>query len=35
MSGLGTGIDTNASRYAFSVPTQFTAVGGVWYEGCS
>jgi hypothetical protein len=30
--GLGTGIDTNASRYAFSAPTQFTAVGGVWYE---
>jgi hypothetical protein len=32
MFGLGTGIDTNASRYAFSAPSQFTAVGGVWYE---
>jgi hypothetical protein len=30
--GLGTGIDTNASRYAFSAPTEFTGVGGVWYE---
>jgi hypothetical protein len=30
--GLGTGIDTNASRYAFSDPAAFRAVGGVWYE---
>ncbi len=31
-NGLGTGIDTNASRYAFSTPVQFQAVGGTWFE---
>lgn len=31
-SGLGTGIDTIASRYAFSSPDQFEGVGGSWYE---
>ncbi len=30
--GLGTGIDTNASRYAFSTPVHFQAVAGTWYE---
>jgi hypothetical protein len=30
--GLGTGVDTNASRYAFSGSAPFQAVGGVWYE---
>jgi hypothetical protein len=32
MFGFGTGIDTNASRYAFSNPSEFSAVGGAWYE---
>jgi hypothetical protein len=32
LMGLGTGIDTNASRYAFSSSGRFAAVGGVWYE---
>lgn len=31
-SGLGTGVDTNASRYAFSEAAPFQAVGGMWYE---
>jgi hypothetical protein len=30
--GMGTGIDTIASRHAFSDPAAFQAVGGVWYE---
>jgi hypothetical protein len=30
--GLGTGADTNATRYAFSTQNQFTAVHGTWYE---
>lgn len=30
--GLGTGVDTNASRYAFSEPALFQGVGGTWYE---
>ncbi|MHB8644059.1 MAG: hypothetical protein ACYDA3_14375 [Gaiellaceae bacterium] len=30
--GLGTGADTNATRYAFSTPNEFTAVNGTWYE---
>jgi hypothetical protein len=32
ITGLGTGIDTNAARYAFDQTRQFTAVGGTWYE---
>ncbi|HVD14473.1 MAG TPA: hypothetical protein VNK73_08480 [Actinomycetota bacterium] len=32
ITGLGTGIDTNAARYAFDQTSQFTAVGGTWYE---
>ncbi|MBA3364664.1 MAG: hypothetical protein H0U03_02600 [Actinobacteria bacterium] len=31
-TGLGAGIDTIASRYAFSSPDQFAGVGGGWYE---
>lgn len=31
--GLGSGIDTSASRYAYSSAVQFSAVGGRWYEG--
>lgn len=31
-AGLGTGMDTNASRYAFEQPELFTAVDGTWYE---
>jgi hypothetical protein len=30
--GLGTGIDTGASRHAFADPKMFQAVGGTWYE---
>lgn len=30
--GLGTGADTNAARYAFSTPNEFSAVNGTWYE---
>jgi hypothetical protein len=30
--GLGTGIDTNASRYAFSTAATFTGVAGTWFE---
>lgn len=30
--GLGTGIDTGASRYAFADPKMFQGVGGTWYE---
>jgi hypothetical protein len=30
--GLGSGIDTSASRYAFSAISGFSAVGGIWYE---
>jgi hypothetical protein len=30
--GLGTGSDTNASRYAFSTATTFTGAAGTWYE---
>lgn len=30
--GLGTGIDTNATRYAYSRPALFQGVGGTWYE---
>jgi len=32
LSGLGTGIDTNAARHAFVQPDQFGAVNGFWYE---
>jgi hypothetical protein len=32
LMGLGTGIDTNAARHAFSQASQFTFVGGTWYE---
>jgi hypothetical protein len=32
LAGLGTGIDTNAARYAFDQARHFTAVGGAWYE---
>lgn len=32
LTGLGTGIDTNAARYAFDQTTQFTGPGGTWYE---
>ena len=31
-SGLGTGIDTIASRYAYSSTALFPAVGGIWFE---
>jgi len=31
-TGLGTGIDSSGSRYAFSNPKLFQAVGGTWYE---
>ncbi len=30
--GLGTGINTNAARYAYSRPELFQGVGGTWYE---
>ena len=30
--GLGTGADTNATRYAFSSQDQFHGIGGTWYE---
>lgn len=30
--GLGTGADTNATRYAFSESSLFDAVNGTWYE---
>jgi hypothetical protein len=30
--GLGTGIDTNASRYALSHEGEFSVLDGVWYE---
>ena len=32
VAGLGTGIDTIASRYAFSRPDEFFAAEGSWYE---
>jgi hypothetical protein len=32
LTGLGTGIDTNAARYAFTQAHQFSAVNGFWYE---
>jgi hypothetical protein len=31
-TGLGTGIDSSGSRYAFSDQKLFQAVGGTWYE---
>jgi hypothetical protein len=31
-AGLGTGMDTNATRYAVTQSDQFTALGGLWYE---
>jgi len=30
--GLGTGADTGASRYALGHPSEFTGIGGTWYE---
>jgi O-antigen ligase len=30
--GLGTGVDTNAARYAFGQTDRFVGVGGTWYE---
>jgi hypothetical protein len=32
LMGLGTGIDTNAARYAFGQADRFVGVGGTWYE---
>jgi hypothetical protein len=32
LTGVGTGADTSASRYAFAQPAGFTGVGGTWYE---
>jgi hypothetical protein len=32
LTGVGTGADTGASRYAFTQPGGFTGVGGTWYE---
>jgi hypothetical protein len=32
LTGLGTGIDTNAARHAFAQAHQFNAVNGFWYE---
>jgi hypothetical protein len=32
LTGVGTGADTNASRYAFGQAGGFSGVGGTWYE---
>jgi hypothetical protein len=32
LTGVGTGADTSASRYAFTQPSGFTGVAGTWYE---
>src|SRR6266508_336413 len=32
LTGLGTGVNTNAARHAFAQSDQFTAVNGIWYE---
>jgi hypothetical protein len=32
LMGLGTGVDTNAARFAFGQTDRFVGVDGIWYE---